>query len=137
MKNHPEVSASTTKSSARRAIAYYRSSVQDGQKNSIDIQKDQVRRWAQERGIEIIHEFCETGPSETKTQERPVFTEMLKEWINQRLDFDYVLCFDASRLGRFPGSDRMAELVEMMDQYKKQLIFISMSKQQTRSVKTA
>ena len=132
MKNHPEVSTPATKLSAGRAIAYFRCSVQDRQTNSIAIQKDHVRQWAHEHGIEIIREFCDIGPSETETQERPAFTEMLEEWLKQRSDFEYILCVDASRLGRFPGSGGVAELVEMIHQHKKQLIFTSMVKQQTR-----
>ncbi len=62
---------------------------------------------------------------------------MLEEWIKPRSDFEYVLCLEASRLERFPVSDRMADLVEIMDQHKKQLVFTSMGKQQTRSAKTA
>jgi DNA invertase Pin-like site-specific DNA recombinase len=128
MKNHPEVSATATQLSARRAIAYYRSSIQDGQKNSIDMQKDQVRQWAKERDIEIMHEFCEAGPSETKTQERPVFTEMLEEWIKPRFDFEHVLCFDASRLGRYSDSVHLQSSAVAFEQYRKQVTFTSMGK---------
>jgi DNA invertase Pin-like site-specific DNA recombinase len=112
-----------------KAVAYYRHSAQDRQENSIPIQQDQVRAWAKQHGIEIIHEFYDIGPSELAPQERSAFTEMLEEWIKPRFDFELVLCLEASRLGRFPVSDRWAELVEMIDQFKKQLVFTSMVKQ--------
>ena len=44
-----------------RAIAYYRHSAQDRQENSIPIQRDQVREWAEKNGVEIIHEFSDAG----------------------------------------------------------------------------
>ena len=44
-----------------RAVAYYRHSAQDRQENSIPIQQDQVRGWAEKHGVEIIHEFAAPG----------------------------------------------------------------------------
>lgn len=40
-----------------RAVAYYRHSAQDRQENSIPIQREQVRKWAEKNGVEIIREF--------------------------------------------------------------------------------
>ena len=48
---------------AWRAVAYYRHSAQDRQENSIAIQQDQVRPWAESRSGEIIHEFTDPGKS--------------------------------------------------------------------------
>ena len=42
------------KKKSRRAIAYYRHSAQDRQKNSIEIQRDAVRKFADENDMEII-----------------------------------------------------------------------------------
>ena len=39
-----------------RAVAYYRHSAQDRQENSIPIQREQVREWADDRDIEIVRE---------------------------------------------------------------------------------
>ena len=44
-----------------QAVAYYRHSAQDRQENSIPIQQDQVRQFAEEHGIEIIKEFADAG----------------------------------------------------------------------------
>ena len=76
-----------------RAVAYYRHSAQDRQENSIPIQQDQVRAWAKEHGVEIIHEFCDARRSKLNSEGRPAFTEMPAleeetiEWIisSQRL----------------------------------------------------
>ena len=35
-----------------RAVAYYRHSARDRQQNSIPIQRDQLREWADENGVE-------------------------------------------------------------------------------------
>ena len=43
----------------RRAVAYYRHSAQDRQENSVEIQQDQVRKFASDNGIEIIKEFAD------------------------------------------------------------------------------
>jgi DNA invertase Pin-like site-specific DNA recombinase len=123
---HPQATSTT------RAVAYYRSSMHDGYEDLMSFQQDHVRQWAHERGIEIIKEFYDIGPADTDSSERSAFTEMLDAWIKPRSDFGYVLCFDASRLGRFPGSDRSATPVEMIHQNEKQLVFTSMGKPQTR-----
>ena len=48
---------------AARAVAYYRHSAQDRQKNSVEIQSDQVRAWATDHHVEIIQEFSDRGKS--------------------------------------------------------------------------
>ena len=56
---------------AYRAVAYYRHSAQDRQENSIAIQQDQVRSWAKSNGVEIIHEFMDSGKSGLTAEGRP------------------------------------------------------------------
>ena len=79
-----------------RGVAYYRHSAQDRQENSIPLQRDQVRQWADENGVEIIHEFADAGKSGLNSEGRPAFNEMMDEWVKKRSDFDYVLCLDVS-----------------------------------------
>ncbi len=90
-------------------VAYYRHSAQDHQENSIPIQRDQVREWATKNGVEIIHEFADAGKSGLNAEGRPAFTEMMDERVKQRTDFDYVLCLDVSRWGRFQDIDLSAQ----------------------------
>ena len=132
MRNNSVVKVLGLRSPSARAVAYFRSSSQVDHEYAISSQQDQVRRWAIERGIEVICEFCDIGPSGPDTQEHPALTEMLNAWIKPRLDFELVLCFDASRLVRFPGSDLSATQVEMIHQNGKQLIFTAMGKTYTR-----
>ena len=92
-----------------RAVAYYRHSAQDRQENSIPIQQEQVRQFAQEHGIQIIEEFADAGISGLNAEDRPAFTQMMDEWVKQRDDFQYVLCLDVSRWGRSQDIDRSAQ----------------------------
>ncbi len=63
------------------AVAYYRHSAQDRQENSIPIQSEQVREWADMSGVEIINEFADAGRSGLTAEGRPAFTEMMNEWV--------------------------------------------------------
>jgi DNA invertase Pin-like site-specific DNA recombinase len=115
-----------------RAVAYYRHSAQVQQENSITIQQDQVRAWAKQHGVEIIREFCDAGRSGLNSEDRPAFTEMMEEWIKRRSDFEYVLCFEASRLGRYPNCDFAEHPSEGGHQHKKKLIYTSSHNPQSR-----
>jgi hypothetical protein len=84
-----------------RAIAYYRHSAQDRQENSVVIQQEQVQQWARDNGVIIIHEFADRGKSGLTAEGRDAFTDMMENWVKQRQDFQYVLCLDVSRWGRF------------------------------------
>ena len=46
----------TTDEVSKRAVAYYRSSAEDAE-SDIDRQREQVRRWAEKHGVEIVREF--------------------------------------------------------------------------------
>ncbi|MCO8122606.1 recombinase family protein [Stieleria sp. TO1_6] len=111
-----------------RAVAYYRHSAQDRQENSIPIQQDQVRQWAREHGVEIIREFCDAGRSGLNAEGRPAFTEMMEEWIAKRNDFEYVLCLDVSRWGRFQDIDLSAQFSAICKKNKKQVIYTTIGK---------
>lgn len=111
-----------------RAIAYYRHSAQDRQENSIPIQQDQVRAWAKQHGVEIIKEFCDAGRSGLNSEGRPAFTEMMDEWISKRTDFEYVLCLDVSRWGRFQDIDLSAQFSAICKKHKKQVIYTTIGK---------
>jgi DNA invertase Pin-like site-specific DNA recombinase len=106
-----------------RAIAYYRHSVQSQSVSSLTFQRDQVHKWAGEHDVQIIHEFYDAGCSMGDSDERPAFTEMMEAWISVRTDFQYVLCVEASRWGRFPDSELSARPIELFLKYNKQVIY--------------
>jgi len=91
-----------------RAVAYYRHSAQDRQENSIPIQQEQVQKWADEHGIEIINEFADYGKSGLSVEHRDAFNDMLDNWVKKRDDFKHVLVLDVSRWGRFQDIDLSA-----------------------------
>ena len=47
-----------------RAVAYYRQSSQEQQAGSIPDQREQVRKWAEKNGVEIVEEFFDPGESQ-------------------------------------------------------------------------
>ena len=111
-----------------RAVAYYRHSAQDRQENSIPIQQDQVREWAEKNGVQIIEEFCDPGRSGLTAEGRPAFTQMMDEWVTQRDDFDYILCLDVSRWGRFQDIDLSAQYSAQCKRHGKQVIYTTIGK---------
>ena len=108
-----------------RAVAYYRHSAQHREENSIPIQQDQVREWAHKNGVEIIHEFADAGKSGLTSEGRPAFTEMMDEWVKTRSDFNYILCLDVSRWGRFQDIDQFSAECK---KHNKQVIYTSINK---------
>ncbi len=105
-----------------RGIAYYRHSAQDRQENSIRIQQDQVREWAREHGVEIIQEFADHGRSGLTAEGRPAFTDMMENCVKVRHDFQYILCLDVSRWGRFQDIDLSARFSAECKRANKQVI---------------
>jgi len=111
-----------------RAVAYYRHSAQDRQENSIPIQREQVREWAEKNGVEIIEEFCDAGKSGLTAEGRPAFTQMMEEWVKQKGGFDYVLCLDVSRWGRFQDIDLSAQYSAECKRHGKQVVYTTIGK---------
>ena len=114
----------TKNAPTRRGVAYYRHSAQDRQENSIEIQQEQVRKFAAENGIEIIREFADRGKSGLSVEGRDSFNEMLHEYVEGRkADFAYVLVLDVSRWGRFQETDLSAYYTGLCLQNGKQVVF--------------
>jgi DNA invertase Pin-like site-specific DNA recombinase len=107
-----------------RAVAYYRHSAEIGQENSVEIQRDKVRKFAKKHGIEIIHEFADRGKSGLNAEGRPAFNELMK-WSATRKDFDLVLVLDISRWGRFQDRDLSAYYECLCGNKGKQVIYTS------------
>lgn len=110
------------------AVAYYRHSAQDRQENSVAIQQEQVRKWAQDNGVEIIHEFADRGKSGLTAEGRDGFNDMMENWVKQRGDFEFVLCLDVSRWGRFQDIDLSATYSAECKRFGKQVIYTTLGK---------
>lgn len=111
---------------AFRAVAYYRHSAQDRQENSISIQQDQMRPWAKANSIEIIHESMDPGKSGLTAEGRPGFQDMMENWVKKRDDFQYILCLDVSRWGRFQDIDLSAQYSAECRKYGKEVIYTTL-----------
>lgn len=105
------------------AVAYYRHSAQDRQENSVAIQQELVRKWADENGVDIIHEFADRGKSGLTAEGRDEFTGMMENWVKKRDDFRFVLCLDVSRWGRFQDIDLSANYSAECKKHGKDVIY--------------
>jgi DNA invertase Pin-like site-specific DNA recombinase len=76
------------------AVAYYRCG--SDHEHSIREQRDQIRQWAEDRGLTIIREFVDRGRSGLPDEFRHAFNDLLR-WILYRNDFRYVLCLEPTR----------------------------------------
>ena len=64
-------------------MAYYRHSAKDRQENSVAIQQELVTKWAEENGVDIIHEFADRGKSGLTAEGREGFTDMINNWVKK------------------------------------------------------
>jgi len=111
-----------------KAVAYYRHSAQDRQENSIPIQQEQVRQFADDNGIEIVHEFLDRGKSGLTAAGRDGFKDMMENWVKTKSDFQFVLCLDVSRWGRFQDIDLSAQYSAECTRHGKTVIYTSIGK---------
>lgn len=109
-----------------RGVAYYRHSARDRQENSVAIQQELVQKWAKDNGVEIIHEFADRGKSGLTAEGRDAFNDMMDNWVKQRKDFDFVLCLDVSRWGRFQDIDLSATYSAECKKHGKQVIYTTL-----------
>ena len=109
-----------------RGVAYYRHSARDRQENSVAIQQELVQKWAADNGVDIIHEFSDRGKSGLTAEGRHGFNDMMESWVKQRKDFDFVLCLDVSRWGRFQDLDLSATYSAECKKHGKQVIYTTL-----------
>ncbi len=109
-----------------RGVAYYRHSAKDRQENSVAIQQELVLKWAKENGVDIVHEFADRGKSGLTAEGRDGFNDMMDNWVKKRKDFDFVLCLDVSRWGRFQDIDLSATYSAECKKHGKQVIYTTL-----------
>jgi len=110
----------------KKAIAYYRHSAEDKQENSVAIQRQHTKKFADEHNIEIIHEEVDEGKSGLLAT-RPAFECLFADWIENinAPHFDYVLVYDVSRWGRFQNQDIGGHLRYLCSKHGKEVIYVS------------
>lgn len=110
-----------------RGVAYYRHSARDRQENSVAIQQELVQKWAKDNGVDIIHEFADRGKSGLTAEGRDGFNDMMDNWVRQHKEnFDFVLCLDVSRWGRFQDIDLSATYSAECKKHGKQVIYTTL-----------
>jgi DNA invertase Pin-like site-specific DNA recombinase len=124
----------------KKAIIYLRHSAEDKQENSVPLQREFIHEFAKKHNIEIIHEEADEGVSGL-TANRPGFQRLLNNWIlnDDAPDFDYVIFYDVSRLGRFENSDEAGHYAYLCDQRGYEVVYArrGFEKQGMAQVQTA
>ena len=88
---------------------------------TVDSQLLQLREVAQQRGYQIVAEYCDTGISGAKGRaDRPSLDRMLKD--AYRGKFEMVMCWDISRLGR--SLSNLIEILNELQAIKVDLLFL-------------
>jgi DNA invertase Pin-like site-specific DNA recombinase len=78
------------------------------QQYSAAIQSAAIRVYAEERGFEIVRTYADEGRSGLTLAGRPGLLKLLHDIDGKTADFDALLVYDVSRLGRFQDPDEAA-----------------------------
>lgn len=89
------------------AVAYVRMST-DHQKYSTENQLGVIRRYAENRGLEILRVFEDSGRSGLRLNGREALQRLMAEVKSGQADFAAILVYDVSRWGRFQDADEGA-----------------------------
>src|SRR5215211_7902248 len=92
-------SSPTAPTAKPRAVAYIRESTEDqGQGFSPDAQRQAVRRFAEENGLDVVGEYSDMHSGWRNSDARPHFQRLMADAAERR--FDVVLVFHTSRFAR-------------------------------------
>ncbi|HVY78250.1 MAG TPA: recombinase family protein [Solirubrobacterales bacterium] len=97
--------ARETETPKPRAVAYIRESTEEqGQGFSPDAQREQIRRFAAENGLDLGEEYSDFHSGWRKADARPQFQRLMSDAAEQR--FDVVLVYHTSRFARNQAESR-------------------------------
>lgn len=91
----------------KRAAEYVRMSTEH-QKYSTENQAVEIRRYAEQRGYEIVATYADEGKSGLRLDGRKSLQRLLDDIETGVADFEAVLVYDVSRWGRFQDPDEAA-----------------------------
>ncbi len=91
----------------RRAAEYVRMSTEH-QQYSTDNQAETIRRYAEQRGYEIVKTYADQGKSGLNIGGRLALQQLLDDVASGCAEFDALLVYDVSRWGRFQDPDEAA-----------------------------
>lgn len=80
----------------------------DHQRYSTENQSDAIRRYAAQRGIEIVQTYADHGKSGLSITGRSALQRLIDDVRSRRADFSVILVYDVSRWGRFQDADESA-----------------------------
>lgn len=89
------------------AAEYVRMSTEH-QRYSTDNQTAAISRYAEQRGFRIVRTYADEGRSGLTVGGRPALQRLLDDIENRRADFQALLVYDVSRLGRWQDTDEAA-----------------------------
>lgn len=90
-----------------RAAEYVRMSTEH-QQYSTDNQSETIRRYAEQRGYEVVRTYADEGKSGLNIGGRLALQQLLDDVESGRSDFNALLVYDVSRWGRFQDPDEAA-----------------------------
>lgn len=110
---------------AKKAVAYYRLSAHEEKDVPIRVQREQVREFAEENGIEIVAEFSDRSRTRLCGKGKHSFRQMLELYVigDEKGRIDYVLVLDAERWARFGNVNLSAYYTGLCQRYGKQVIY--------------
>ena len=71
-------------------------------------QRDKLREYAAQRGIEIVRTYADDGKSGLRIDGRQALQRLIKDVENGAVPFQVILVYDVSRWGRFQDADESA-----------------------------
>jgi DNA invertase Pin-like site-specific DNA recombinase len=80
----------------------------DHQKYSTENQLETIRRYAEQRGFEIIHVYEDSGRSGLRIDGREGLQNLMRDVQSKQATFEAILVYDVSRWGRFQDADEGA-----------------------------
>lgn len=91
----------------QRAAQYVRMSTEH-QQYSVDNQAEAIARYAGRRGFEVVRTYADEGKSGLSLTGRPALRQLLADVGSGCCDYEALLVYDVSRLGRFQDPDEAA-----------------------------
>jgi DNA invertase Pin-like site-specific DNA recombinase len=80
----------------------------DHQKYSTEDQSDAIRKYAEERGFELVRSYADAGKSGLRIEGREALQQLIQDVQDGTADFEVILVYDVSRWGRFQDADESA-----------------------------
>lgn len=92
---------------AKLAAQYVRMSTEH-QRYSTENQADAIRKYAEQKGLEIVRTYADEGKSGLRLDGRDGIKALIRDLQTGKADFGTILVYDVSRWGRFQDADESA-----------------------------